>query len=101
MKESEDVFQNSEPVWEFVKNHPRAIGIPISNKKGLDLLNAMRDIYLEMDSNVDNAKAMLTMLAGVLIATANGDGEEIIEEVLVQEAMFKFDDNIKDILDEK
>ena len=101
MSESEDVYQNSEPVWEFVKNNPRAIGVPISDKKGLDLLNALHDVYVEMDSNVDNAKAMLTMLAGVLIAAANGDGEEIIEEVLVQEAMFKFDDNIKDILNEK
>lgn len=101
MNESEDVYQNSEPVWEYVKNHPRAIGVPISTKKGLDLLNAMHDVYLEMDSNVDNAKAMLTMLAGVLIAAANGEGEQIIEEVLVQEAMFKFDDNIKGILDEK
>lgn len=101
MNESEDVYQNSEPIWEYVKNHPRAIGISISSKKGLDLLNAMHDVYLEMDSNVDNAKAMLTMLAGVLIAAANGTGEQIIEEVLVQEAMFKFDDNIKGILDEK
>lgn len=101
MSESEDVYQNSEPVWEFIKTHPRAIGVPISDKKGLDLLNAMRDVYLEMDSNVENAKAMLTMLAGVLIAAAQGDGEEIIQEVLVQEAMFKFDDNIKEILDEK
>jgi hypothetical protein len=41
------------------------------------------------------------MLAGVLLAASQGDGEQIIEEVLVQEAMFKFDDNIREVLDEK
>lgn len=100
MSELEDVSLNNE-VWDFIKDHPRILGVPISDKKGLDLLNAMRDIYVELDVNVDSAKRMLTMLAGVLIATSQGEGDKIIEEVLVQEAMFHIDDNIKDILNEK
>jgi hypothetical protein len=100
MNELEDVSSNNE-VWDFIKDHPRILGVPISDKKGLDLLSAMRDIYVELDVNVDSAKRMLTMLAGVLIATSQGEGDKIIEEVLVQEAMFHIDDNIKDILNEK
>jgi hypothetical protein len=100
MSELEDVSLNNE-VWDFIKDHPKILGVPISDKKGLDLLSAMRDIYVELDVNVDSAKRMLTMLAGVLIATSQGEGDKIIEEVLVQEAMFHIDDNIKDILNEK
>jgi hypothetical protein len=101
MSESEDVYQNSKVVWDFIKENPRALGIPISDKQGLDLLNALRDIYLAMDKNVEDAKQMMTMLAGVLVAAAQGDGDKILEEVLVQEAMFKFEDTVKDILNEK
>jgi len=100
MSELEDVSSNSE-VWDFIKDHPRMLGLPISDKQGLDLLSAMRDIYVELDVNVDSAKRMMTMLAGVLIASTQGEGDKIIEEVLVQEAMFNIDDNIKDILNEK
>jgi uncharacterized protein YtpQ (UPF0354 family) len=100
MSELEDVSSNSE-VWDFIKDHPRMLGLPISDKQGLDLLSAMRDIYVELDVNIDSAKRMMTMLAGVLIASTQGEGDKIIEEVLVQEAMFNIDDNIKDILNEK
>lgn len=96
----EDAYSSSE-VWDFIKDHPKMLGIPISEKQGLDLLSAMRDIYVELDVNVDSAKRMMTMLAGVLIATSQGEGDKIIEEVLVQEAMFHIDENLKDILNEK
>lgn len=100
MSELEDVSSSSE-VWDFIKEHPKILGLPLSDKQGLDLLSAMRDIYVELDVNVDSAKRMMTMLAGVLIAASQGEGDKIIEEVLVQEAMFHIDDNIKDILNEK
>jgi uncharacterized protein YtpQ (UPF0354 family) len=100
MNESEDVSLNDE-VWDFIRDHPKMLGLPISDKQGLDLLSAIRDIYLELDVNVDSAKRMMTMLVGVLIAASQGEGDKIIEEVLVQEAMFNMDNNLKDILNEK
>jgi hypothetical protein len=100
MNESEDVSLNDE-VWDFIRDHPKMLGLPISDKQGLDLLSAMRDVYLELDVNVDSAKRMMTMLVGVLIAASQGEGDKIIEEVLVQEAMFNMDNNLKDILNEK
>jgi hypothetical protein len=101
MKESDGVYQSNETIWDFIRDNPRALGVPISNNKGLDLLNAMRDVYLEIDKNPENAKNMMTMLAGVLVAAAKGEGDKVIEEVLVQEAMFNIDNSLKDILDEK
>jgi hypothetical protein len=96
----EDASLNNE-VWDFIKENPKILGLPISDKQGLDLLSAMRDVYIELDVNVESAKRMMTMLAGVLIAASQGEGDKIIEEVLVQEAMFHIDDNLKDILNEK
>jgi hypothetical protein len=40
------------------------------------------------------------MLANVLVAASQGDGEEIVEEVLVQDAMLQFEQKMKDILNE-
>jgi hypothetical protein len=101
MSESKNVYQADEAVWDYIKEHPRAIGIPITDKQGLDILNALRDIHEENKTNPKMASNMLTMLAGVLLAASQGDGAEIIEEVLVQEAMFKFDDSVREVLDEK
>ena len=102
MSESENVFLNDgEEVWDFIREHPRYIGIPISNKKGLDILNALRDIWVANKTSQDKANKMLTMLAAVLVSAEAGHGDEIVEEVLVQEAMMDFDEQAKEILNER
>lgn len=100
MKESENVSLDNEKVWDYIKDNPLLLGLPISNNKGLDLLSAMRDVYLEMDKDIYKAKVLLTLLATVLVATSQGDGNEVIEEVLVQDAMFNLDKELKGVLDE-
>jgi hypothetical protein len=101
MSESESVYQADETIWDYIKENPRAIGVPITEKQGLDILNALRDIHIQNKTNPKVANDMLTMLASVLLAAAQGNGETIIEEVLVQEAMFKFDENIREVLNEE
>jgi hypothetical protein len=102
MSESENVFLNDgEEVWDFIREHPRYIGIPISNKKGLDILNALRDIWVANKTSQDKANKMLTMLAAVLVSAEAGHGDEIVEEVLVQEAMMDFEEQAKEILNER
>ena len=102
MSESENVFLNDgEEVWDFIREHPRYIGIPISNKKGLDILNALRDIWVANKTSQDKANKMLTMLAAVLVSAEAGHGDEIVEEVLVQEAMIDFEEQAKEILNER
>jgi hypothetical protein len=44
---------------------------------------------------------MLTMLAAVLVSSEAGHGDEIVEEVLVQEAMMDFEEQAKEILNER
>ncbi len=100
MNESENVSLDSNEVWDYIKDNPLILGLPISDNKGLDLLSAMRDIYLEIDKDNTKARVLLTLLATVLVASAQGDGEEVIEEVLVQDAMFNLDKELKGVLDE-
>jgi hypothetical protein len=102
MNESENVFlNNGEDIWDFIKDNPRYMGIPISEKQGLDILNALRDVWVMNKIDTDKANQMLTMLAAVLVSAHEGHGEKIVEEVLVQEAMIDFEQQAKEILNER
>jgi hypothetical protein len=93
-------MSNITDVWEFIKENPKVIGIPLSERKGLDLLSALRDVYETNKTNHDAAQNLLTLLANVLVASAQGDGEAIVQEVIIQDAMMDLDNSLKGILDE-
>lgn len=97
MSESEESLLK-EDIWEYIKDNPRLIGIPLSDNKGLDILNALRDIW-ELKT-VESKNSGLKVLAEVMLAAAEGKGNQIVEEVLVQEAMIDIDNNLRVVLDE-
>ena len=98
MNESTESYLNSD-VWDLIKGRPPIIGFKINKTKSLDILNALRDIYLL--KTAEKKDRALTMLADVLYAVTEGRGDDIIEEVLVQEAMIDFDEQAKEILNEE
>ena len=98
MSESENASMDS--VWNFVASNPRILGLPLTESKGLDLLSAMRDVYVEIDEDPEKAKVLLTLLATVLVAAAKGEGDEVVEEVIVSEAMVGIDKEIRKVLNE-
>lgn len=101
MSESENVSMDEiEGVWHYIKDNPQILGLPITEKKGLDILSALRDIYETNKKDQHAAQMLLTLLANVLVAAAQGDGEEVVEEVLVQDAMLHFDEQVTEVLDE-
>lgn len=87
-------------VWDFIAENPRIIGMPLSEQKGIDLLAALRDVHKTIDIDPKSAQVLLTLLANVLVASAQGDGDLIIEEVIVQEAMQNLDNSLKGFLSE-
>lgn len=103
MTESTSASQpvNKEDIWDYIKDNPRILGLPISENNGLDLLSALRDIWVEMQTNPKAASEMLTIMVSVILASIMGHGEEAVEEVLVQDAMFNFDKEAKKVLDEE
>ena len=102
MTESTDALTPNEKdeVWQFVADNPKIIGFPISDNQGLDLLNALRDVYNKILEDPEMAADMLTMIATVMISAVTGRGNETVEELLVQEAMHRFDKEAKDILND-
>ena len=100
MNELENVWDNIEEFWEFVGENKKLLGVAISETEGLDLLNALRDIYICLDENTEDAKKMLTLLATILLSTSQGDNK-FINDIKVEAAMQKFDTSIREILDEK
>lgn len=76
------------------------MGLPISESKGLDLLNALRDIREAYIEDTEQGDTMLTLLGSLLVGAVEGHGDMMVEEVIVSEAMAKFDSQIKGILNE-
>ena len=100
MTELADAFQHNDKFWDYVKDNPLLIGISVSDKKGLDLLSALRDVREAYKNSTEVGDTMLTLLGTLLAGVASGDGDEMVEEVLVQEAMIDIDKEIKGVLDE-
>ena len=46
MSESSDASTSNEEVWDYIEQNPRIIGLPITDSKGIDLLSALRDVYM-------------------------------------------------------
>jgi hypothetical protein len=101
MKESNESFQNDSSeleMWDYIKDNPRIAGIPVSENKGLDILNALRDIWIL--KTVKEKNIALTILADVILSTVTDSRSAVLDEVLVQEAMLTMDEDIKEILNE-
>ena len=102
MTKSENVWEPEkfEAVWEYIEDNPLLVGLPLSEHKGIDLLSALADVYKATKIDIQTAQMLLTLLANVLVAAAQGDGEQVVEEVIVQEAMMHFDNKVKGVFDE-
>lgn len=100
MSESENASTEGEEVWDYIKNNPRIIGLPITDTKGIDLLSALRDVYIETKANKNRGMTLLTILANFLVASAQGDGDAFVEEVTVLELTSNLDKELRKVLDE-
>jgi len=101
MNEPKNVWDNPEDFWQHVKSNKKLVGIAVSDEQGLDILNALRDIYLRVEEEPSDAKQMLTMLGIVLLASSEGNGKIISNEIAVQAAMEEFEIHMNRILDEE
>lgn len=99
MTESEDASVNN--VWEFIAKNPRILGFNVTEEKVLDLLGALAGVFYALEEeDIELAKMMLTSVATALVAGVTGSGDEVVEEIMVAEAMQDFDDSLKGLLSE-
>ena len=101
MSEFENAWDNDEEFWDFVGENRRMVGLAVSDGQGLDILNALRDIYLTIEDEPESAMRMLTLLGTVIYASSIGEGKEFTDEIQVVAAMEQFESSIKEILDEE
>lgn len=101
MTESDDAFLRHENVWDFIRENPKLLGLPISENKSLDILGALTQINecLKVEANTE-ARTLLDMLVTAMVSAVTGNGGIILEEIEVAEAMENFDGEVKKIFDE-
>ena len=78
-----------------------SIGIPVSEKKTLDILSALEDIYHAVDYDPEDAKQCIVALAAIFVASSVGKADVVWQEFTVREAMESLDESLKEILDEE
>jgi hypothetical protein len=101
MSEFENAWATDEDFWDFVGDNRKLVGIAISNGQGLDILNALKDIYTTIEEEPESAMRMLTLLGTVIYASSIGEGKQFTDEIQVVSAMEQFDNSMKEILDEE
>ena len=100
MSESSDASTSNEEVWDYIEQNPRIIGLPITDSKGIDLLSALRDVYMHTKQDPQVGLNLLTILANFLVASAQGEAQEFIDEVTVIELTSDLDTELRKVLDE-
>jgi hypothetical protein len=100
MSESENASTSDESVWDYIEKNPKIIGLPITDTKGIDLLSALRDVYIHTEKDPKVGLSLLTILANFLVASAQGDAQEFIDEVTVIELTSDLDTELRKVLDE-
>jgi hypothetical protein len=99
--ESKNAFPLDSKFWEYAKTNEYSIGIPVSDKKLLNIVGALEDIYHTIDADPEESKECLIMLAAIFVASSVGRADEVWEEFAVRESMQSFDQDLKEILNEK
>ena len=99
--ESKNAFPLDSKFWEYAKTNEYSIGIPVSDKKLLNIVGALEDIYHTIDEDPEESKECLIMLAAIFVASSVGRADEVWEEFAVRESMQSFDQDLKEILNEK
>ena len=99
--ESENALPLDESIWEHIQHMNYTIGIPVSETRTLNILDALEDIYWAVDSDPEDAKKCIVALAGIFLGGSVGQAERVWEEFAVQDAMKTFNTELKEILDEK
>lgn len=101
MNELENVSDEVQRMWDYIKDNKKLLGIPLTNNSGLDILNVLRDVYETIDEDTEDAKRKLTLVATIILSALEGEADTIVNEIRVKSAMEQFDDSMKEILNEE
>lgn len=101
MSESESAYPLDESIWEHINHLNYTVGIPVSEKRVLNILGALEDIYYTIDKDKEDAKDLLISMAAILTAVRYDKADEVFEEFIVKNTMQNIDKGLESILNEK
>ena len=101
MSESENALPLDNSFWEHLEHLNFTVGIPVSEKRMMDVLQVLHDIYQTIDEDVEDAKRLIIAMAAILVASKDGKADVLWEEFAIQESMKDFDKAITEVLNEK
>jgi hypothetical protein len=101
MSESTSAFPFDESIWEHIKHMDYTVGIPVSEKRVLNILGALHDVYQTLEHDVEAGKNLLIGLAAILTSVKDDKADLVFEEFMVKDTMDNFDKGIENILNEK
>ena len=101
MSESGNALPLDNSFWDHVEHLDFTVGIPVSAKRMMDVLQVLHDIYATIDEDIEDAKRLIVAMAAILVASKDGKADELWEEFAVQESMKHFDKGITEVLNEK
>jgi hypothetical protein len=87
--------------WDYARTTEYSVAIPVSDKKMLNIIGALEDIYHTITEDPEESKECLIMLAAIFVASSQGKANEVWEEFAVRESMKSFDTDLKEILNEE
>ncbi len=99
--ESKNVLPLDSKFWDYARETEYSVAIPVSDKKMLNIIGALEDIYHTISEDPEESKECLIMLAAIFVASSQGRADEVWEEFAVRESMKSFDTDLKEILNEK
>jgi len=99
--ESENALPLDDRFWEHTAHLDFAMLINLSPTKSINILQALYDIYLTIDEDPDEAKFLVTGLAGLMLSSKYGKTDEVYTEMVVSAARKDMDEGLRDLLNEK
>ena len=83
--ESKNALPLDSKFWDYARTTEYSVAIPVSDKKMLNIIGALEDIYHTISEDPEESKECLIMLAAIFVASSQGKADEVWEEFAVRE----------------
>jgi len=87
--------------WKHVEKLQYSICIPVSDTRSMDVMQVLYDIYECINEDPKEARSLVISMAAILIASHDGIGDQMWEDLVVDKAKQDMDKVLKEILNEK
>ena len=99
--ESENALPLDDNFWEHAAHLDFKMVINLSSTKSINILQALYDVYSCIDEEPEEAKMLITGLAGLMLSSKYGKTDEVYTDMIVNAARKDMDKGLEELLNEK